>query len=75
MSKKTPPFDPVQTAVQVRQRQVRLHTLTIEQQLAVRQELRSSGALRTKLLRRGNGTPDKASTLAPTARFREAYSS
>jgi len=75
-TKTPPPFDAVETALRVRQGQVRLHTLSPEEQMHVRKELRSTGALRTKLLRRGNHTPEgRATSLVPTTRFRDAYSS
>jgi len=75
MPKKADPFNPVQTALKVRQGAMKLAQLTPEQQSAVRNELRSTGRLRTKLLRGEAESPSTATTLVPTTRFREAYSS
>lgn len=75
MTKKADPFNPVQTALKVRQGTTKLAQLTPEQQVAVRSELRSTGRLRTKLLRGETENTSTASTLVPTTRFREAYSS
>ena len=55
-TKKAEPFDAVAAAVKFRGRQLDLSTLPIEQQIATRQELRHTGALRTKLLRRSGDT-------------------
>lgn len=71
---KAKPFDAVQAAVAIRAREIALSSLDPEEQRAVRQELRHTGRLRTKLLR-GDSKPREHSLLTPSARARDFYSS